>query len=186
MVNLRFILVAMAITLWFSTFGCAQNPSPPPTPSANESNGQTLAEESGQARPRVQQWWRDESIAAELELTDDQVRVINDLMTVSSGDANQQLQQERQVTLRYLRVLAQEPYDAALADRLSERLIEVLANEQRRRIQNVRALRDILTQEQWTTLWEVAPRVLQVGRFRALRGPKISVSGADISLAPTP
>ena len=186
MVNLRFMLVVMAIALGVGSFGCAQSPSPPPTPSADEPNGQTLAEGSGQARPRVQQWWRNESIAAELELTDDQVQVINDLMTVSSGDANQQLQRERQLTLRYLRALAQEPYDAALADRLSERLIEILANEQRRRIENVRALRDILTQEQWTTLWEVAPRVLQIGRFRALRGPKISVSDADVSPTPAP
>lgn len=185
MVNPRFMLIVVAITLGFSYLGCSQSHSPEPAPPANEHNGRTVAEESGQAKQHVQ-WWRDESIAAELELSDDQVRTIDQLMTDSSGDGAQQRLQERQLSLKYLRALAQEPYDPALADRVSERLIEVLSNKHRRRIQNVRALRDILSQEQWTKLWEVAPRVLQIGGFRVLRGPKISVSDSEASLTPTP
>ena len=185
MVNLRFILIVVAITLGFFSFGCSQSPGPEPAPSANEHNEQTLAEGSGQARPHVQ-WWRDGSVAAELELTDDQVSAIDDLMTVSSGDANQQRVQERQLSLRYLRALAQEPYDPAMVDRVSERLIEVLSSKHRLRIENVRALRDILTEEQWTKLWEVAPRVLQISGFRVLRGPKISVTDSFPSPTPIP
>ena len=185
MVNLRSMLVVVAITLGFFSFGCSESPSPEPTPSANEHNGRAPAEQSGQARPQAQ-WWRDESIAAELELTVDHVSAIDDLMTVSSGDANQERQQERQLSLRYLRALAQEPYDPAMVDRVSERLIEVLSSKHRRRVQNIRALRDILTEEQWTKLWEVAPRVLQISGFRILRGPKISVSDSFPSPTPTP
>ncbi len=186
MVNPRFILIVVAIALGFSYLGCSPSHSSLETvPPADEINGRTEAEESGQAKKRVQ-WWRNESIAAEVELTDDQVRTIDQLMTDSSEEANQQRQLERQLSLRYLRALAQEPYEPALADRVSERLIEVLSSKHRRRIQNVRALRDILTQEQWTKLWEVAPRVLQIGSFRVLRGPKISVSDPEASLTPTP
>jgi hypothetical protein len=131
------------------------------------------------------QWWRDESLLAKIEPTDDQLQAINDLMAVTVESANQQRQQERQLSLRYLRALSQEPYDPALVDRVSERLIEVLSSEQSRRIENVRALRDILTQEQWTKLWDAAPQVLQIGRFRAMRGPKITVTD-DPNPSPTP
>ncbi len=185
MVNLRFILVVVAITLGFGAFGCAQSPGPEPTPPANEHDGQTLAEETDQAQP-PEQWWRDESIAAQLELTDDQVQMISDLMTVGTGDAKQQRQRERQLTLRYLRALNQEPYDPAMADRLSKQLIEVLSSKHRQRIENIRALRDILTHEQWTKLWEIAPRVFQIGRTQILLGPKISVTDSDVSPTPTP
>ncbi|RLE26374.1 MAG: hypothetical protein DRJ65_05685 [Acidobacteria bacterium] len=185
MVNLRFMFVVGAIALGFCSFGCSQSPSPEPAPSANEHNGQTLAKESGQARPHGQ-WWRDESIAVELGMTDDQVQAINDLMTVSPEDSDQRRQQERQLSLKYLRALAQEPYDPALVDSLSERLTEVLSSKSRRRIQRVHVLRDILTQEQWTKLWDIVPQVFQIGSFRILRGPKISVSDSDISPTPTP
>lgn len=185
MVHLRFMLVLVVITLGFGSSGCSQSPSSDPAPPANEQNDRNLAGESGRAKIRTQ-WFRDETTAAELELTDDQIQAISDLMAVSSGDGSQQLQQERQLTLRYLRALSQEPYDPTLADRVGERLVEVLSSEQRRRIETVRGLRDILTQEQWNKLWEIAPRALQIGRFRALRGPKISISEPQDSPSPTP
>jgi Spy/CpxP family protein refolding chaperone len=185
MVNLRVALVVAVITLWIGAVGCSQSPNPEPAPSAKENNGRNLAEGSGQATQRTQ-WWRDESTTAELALTDEQAQAINDLMAVSAGDGTQQLQQQRQLTLRYLRALSQEPYNPELVDNLSDRLIEVLSSEQRRRIETLHGLRDILTQEQWTKLWETNPQVFQIGRIRALRGPKISVSETDTSPTPTP
>jgi len=185
MMNLRFMLVMVLIALGFGFFGCSQSANPEPSPSAIEPNGQTLAEESGQARAQVQ-WWRDEAIVAQLELSDDQVDVVNDLMTVNTGDGNQERQLERKVTLRYLRVLNQEPYDAALADEMSKRLNEVLSSKHRRRIQNIRALREILTLEQWKKLWEIHPQIFQLGDFRILLGPRISVTDSDVSPTPTP
>jgi Spy/CpxP family protein refolding chaperone len=184
-VNLRFILVVVTITLGFGSFGCSRSPNPEPGPSADDHHIQNSADESGQARQQ-RQWWHDESITAEIGLTDDQFQAINDLMTVGSGDSNQQRQRERQLSLRYLRALDQEPYDPALADRVGKKLIEVQSSKNRQRVDNIRAIRDILNHEQWTRLWEVAPGALQIGGFRVLRGPKISVSEADGSPTPTP
>ncbi len=187
MLNPRFMFIVVAIALGFSYPGCSQSHSSPESvPPAEENNGQTVAEEGSDQAKRHVRWWRDESIVAELELSDDQVRTIEQLMTDSSGDSNQQRQKERQLSLRYLRGLAQDPYDPALAEGVSERLIEVLSSKHRRRIQNVRTLRDILTQEQWTKLWELAPRVFQISGFRVLRGPKISVPDPEASPTPTP
>jgi hypothetical protein len=108
-------------------------------------------------------------------------------MVATAHEAVDQRKQERQVSLRYLRALAQDPYDPELVDMLSGRLIEVLASEHRRRIDNVHRLRDILTREQWTKLWEVAPEAVKVGRFQIVRGPAISVTGdPGASQSPTP
>jgi len=185
-VNLRVMLFATMTTMVLSSIGCFQGPSTEPSPSTNERSGRTQAGESGRAKPQTQ-WWQDQVITEKLELTDDQIQAISDLMAVSSGDDNQHRQQERQMSLRYLRALDQNPYDPELVERASERLINVLSSKDRQRIENVRALRDILTHEQWTTLWNVAPRALQISGFRVLRGPKISVSNADESpTTPTP
>ena len=181
----RFWVIIAAIGFGISSFACSQGSSPESTPSAESRDRRAAGQRSDQVRPH-RQWWRDESITAQLRLTDDQIQAINDLMTVSTGDSSQQRQQERQLTLRYLRALSQEPYDSVLVDRVSERLVEVMSSEDRRRIENIRDLREILNRDQWTKLWELAPRVFQIGRFRALRGPTISVTDSDVSPTPTP
>lgn len=173
MVHTPFKLLALVIVVGMGCHGCSQpvELSPP----ADEDEGQTVAERSDIDR-LVTRWWRDESIAPELELTDDQIEMIEELMTASAAVASQQRQQERRLGLSYLRVLAQDPYDPDQADRLGERLIEVLEEQHRRRVENVQELRDILTVDQWVKLWELAPHALQVGRFRAARGPGILVT----------
>lgn len=185
MVNSRFMLVVAAIGLAFSAFGCAQGPASEPTLPTDERDAQMSTEETDQGQPR-EQWWRNESIAAEIELTDDQVQAINDLMTVSTGEAKQQRVQERQLTVRYLRSLNQEPYDPALADQMSDMLIEILSSRHRQRIDYVRALRDILTHEQWTKLWEISPKVFQIGRTQVLLGPRITVTDSFPEATQTP
>ena len=176
MVNPRFIFIVVAIAMGLSFLGCSQSPSPAPVPPADEDNGRTAAAGSDKAMQRVR-WWRDGSIVAELGLSDDQVQTIDQLMASNTTESTNQRKRERHLSLRYLRVIAQEPYDAALVDGLTDQLIEVLSNEHHRRIESVRTLRDILTREQFTKLWELAPRALQVGRFMASRGNTISVKG---------
>lgn len=177
----RFMCIVVATVLGIAGFGCSQGDSPPVPPSDR------LVEAEGQEQKKVRKrWWRDQSVLADLELTDDQVQAVNDLMAVKAGDGNSQRERERKLSLRYLRALAQEPYDPAMVDRLSGQLVETLANEQRLRIESTRALRDILTQDQWTKLWEVAPRAVQVGRFRVMRGPTISVTDESSAPSPTP
>ena len=183
--NLERMLILVTIVLGLCSFGCSQRSDQESTPPTGQQHEQAGTEVSGQAG-RQTQWWQDELILDELALTEDQVRAINELMTVGAGDSSMQRQQERRMALRYLRVLNQEPYDVALADELSQKLVEALSSENRRRIENVRAIRDILTIEQWTTLWEVAPRALQIGRFRVLLGPKIAVTDGDPAQTSTP
>lgn len=185
MKNLGLALFLVAVFSGFCSFGCSQSSNQGATPPEGQQQELDGMKVPGQAN-RQTQWWHDDSILDELELTEDQVQAISDLMTVGAGDSSSQRQQERRMALRYLRVLNQEPYDAALADELSRRLIEALSSENRRRIENVRAIRNILTIEQWTTLWEVAPRALQIGRFRVLLGPKIAVTDGDPAQTPTP
>ena len=175
MVNSRFMFLVVMMALGLSYLGCSQSDSRAPVPTAEE-NGQTVADGTSPAK-RLVRWWRDESIVAELGLSDEQIQAINQLMTTNTGDSTEQRQKERQFGLRYLRALNQEPYDAAQVDDLSARLIEVVSNEHRRRLESVRSLRDILTSEQFTKLWELAPRALQVGRFLATRGTTVSVTG---------
>jgi hypothetical protein len=179
----RFVHFVVAVALGLGFLGCSEHPDPKPTASTHERKDANRSEENGVRSD--ERWWRDEAVVAELGLTDQQVEAVRDLMSVNRGDGLQHRQMERQLSLRYLRALSQEPYDAALVDGLSDRLVELLANEHRRRIESVRALRDILTQEQWTRLWEVAPRAVQVGRFRIAFGPKISVTG-EPEASPTP
>ena len=175
MVHTPFRLLALVIVVGMGCQGSSQPVDSELSPPADEDEVQTAAERSDVDR-LVTRWWRDESIAPELELTDDQIEMIEELMTASAAVASQQRQQERRLGLSYLRVLAQDPYDPDQADRLSERLIEVLGEQHRRRVENVQELRDILTVDQWVKLWELAPHALQVGRFRAARGPGILVT----------
>lgn len=173
MVHPRFMLVVLAITLGTVLVGCAKSTSPEPGPPAGEENGDVVTEESSEDG-REFPWWRDESILAELRLTNDQLQAIKELMELARQQGSQQRQQERRLTVNYLRALAQEPYDPELIDRVGGRLIEVLSERNHNRIENLRGVRDVLTQEQWTKLWEVAPRALQIGRFRVVRGHAVS------------
>lgn len=182
--NRRPTLILLVIILGLSSFGCSQSSRGESTPPAGQQDEQAGTENSIQAN-RQTQWWRDESILDELDLTEDQVRAIYDLMDVGVGDSRMQRQQERRLTLRYLRVLNQEQYDPVLADELSQKLIDALTNDRRRRVENLRAIRDIMTVEQWTTLWDLAPHALQIGRVRVRLGPKITVT-ADDGSSPTP
>lgn len=174
----RFMLILVALALGFSCLGCSQSHNPASAPPADEGNDQPVAEASSQIRKTIS-WWQDDSIVTKLELSDDQARAVDQLMTEESKNSSQAVERERQLSLRYLRVLSQEPYDVHMVDRLTNQLTEVLTNKHRRRVERLRGLRDILNQDQWTTLWEVAPRALQIGRFRVARGPKISVTDED-------
>jgi hypothetical protein len=135
---------------------------------------------------RFTRWWRDEAVLEALGLTDEQVEAIDTLMAVNTAEGNQTRQRERQLSLRYLRALSQEPYDVELVNQLNGQLTEILSSEHQRRIGSVRALRDILTQDQWTELWQVAPQAVQIGRFRVARGPKITITDEDPNASPTP
>lgn len=128
------------------------------------------------SRPQKGPWWRDPEVVTALDLSDDQVERVGQLM---AGDPNRRAterRRERHAGLSFLRALSQDPYDRALVERRSAELTEILAENQRHRVANVRALRDILTYAQWMKLWEVAPQAIQVGRFYATLGPKITVS----------
>jgi hypothetical protein len=128
-------------------------------------------------------WWRNPEVVAALDLSDDQIETIHHLM---AGDPNKQAaerRRERRAGLSFLRTLNQDPYDPDLVERRSAALTEILADNQRRRVANVRALRDILTHSQWMMLWDVAPQAIQVGRFHATLGPTITVTdGGAMSL----
>lgn len=181
MVNSRFMIFLLMAALGLSFIGCSQGQSPEPAQSVVEETGETVADGTSPSK-RLVRWWRDEAIVAEIGLTDDQIEAIKELTVSTTGDSGEQRRRERHLGLRYLRALSQESYDPAVVDHLGTRLIEGLATEHRRRVENVRALRDILTHEQFTKLWELAPRAVQVGRFVATRGKTISVTGGD----PTP
>jgi hypothetical protein len=175
----------VAIAAGLVLVGCSQRSNPEVVTSAVEESGGPGTEASSRDVRNVR-WWSDESILAELQLTDDQVRRIHEVMRVSSRHDGEQRQRERRLSVNYLRALAQEPYDPALVDRVSERLIGVLSERSRRRVEDLRAVRDVLTQEQWTRLWEVAPRAVQIGRVRVVRGPKVSVSDTEEAPTSTP
>lgn len=185
MVMLRFMLVVVAITLAIGLFGCSQGPGRDSAPTADDRNDQTPAEGPNQAKSQGQ-WWKNESIVAELELTAEQAQAIDDLMAVSAGDANQARQRERRLSLRYLRALGQDPYDPDLVDRVGEQLNGVFATTNSRRLENIRAIRDVLTYDQWTKLWELAPKALQIGGFKMVRGPRIQITDSEVPPTPTP
>lgn len=184
MANPRFVLILAAAAVGFGSLGCSPSRAPGSTPAAVEGGGAAAVEASDDAESSVR-WWRDDSIVAELGLTDDQIDAVEELMAASTREANEQRQKERRMSVLYLRALAQEPYDAALVDRTGEQLVDVLSNEHRRRIDSVRAVRDILSRDQWVKLWDVAPRALQVGRFRVARGRRVSVA-PEPDASPTP
>ncbi len=186
MANHRFMFFGLVITLGLSFLGCSQSPASNSRPQHDEKTGRETSETSNQPRGNGQ-WWLNESIASQIELGDDQVRAIEKMMDESLESIRQQRQRERQLSLRYLRTLAQDPYDAELATEISERLAEVLSDKYRVRIQRIRALRDILDETQWEKLWELAPQALRIDSFRILRGPKISVtdSGPSETSAPS-
>ena len=182
--NRKPALILLVIILGISSFGCSESFHQEATPAAGQQQEQAGTEDSTQPNSQIQ-WWRNQSILDELGLTDDQVRAIQDIMTAGTGDGKMQRQQERRLTLRYFRVLNQETYDAAQADELGEKLSRAIAGDKRRRIENIRAIRDILTIDQWNELWEVAPQLFEIGRVRVRLGPKITVT-EDGGPAPTP
>jgi len=186
----RFLLQLIAIALVLGFAGCTGSQGSAPASQSDDGGSEVTANEGQRSKPRMR-WWRDEAIVAELQLDDSQVQAIQDLMAESSRISSELRDKERQFGLRYLRALSQDPYDPVLVERMSNQLTQVLEDEHRQRIDNVRALRDLLSEQQWTTLWNRVPRALQVGRFRALRGPKITVTdnfsaSEDAPVFPTP
>ncbi|HSL17055.1 MAG TPA: Spy/CpxP family protein refolding chaperone [Methylomirabilota bacterium] len=175
MVHARCILAVAAVGSGLLCLGCSQDTSRDPVPTAGEELHEKAAE-GPQSDGQNAQWWRDEAILAELQLTEDQLRAIHTLMDETTRHEADQRQRERQLSMSYLRTLAQDPVDPAVEDRIGERLIEVLSERSRLRIENLRSVREILTGEQWQKLWEVAPRALQIGRYRVVRGPRVSLT----------
>lgn len=186
MANFRFTLTLVVAVLCSGSLGCSPGSAVVEEPSLIGGNAETAAAPSDQPAQNIR-WWRDESVVSELGLSDDQIHAVEELMAVTLKDAQKGRQRERHLSLMYLRALSQEPYDPILVNRTGEQLIEVLSNEHRRRIESVHALRDIVTRDQWTKLWEVAPQAVRIGRVRIARGPSISVSSdPDASQSPLP
>ena len=183
MVHSRCVSSLLAISLVFGCLACSQGTSPEIVQPVADENGNAADDESGQDNRNLQ-WWRNEAVLTELQLTDGQLQAIRELMSTASQEGAQLRQQERRLTVSYLRALAQEPYDPELVGRVSGRLVEVLSVINQDRIENLHNVRDILSQEQWTKLWDIAPRALQIGRFRIIRGPMITVE-PDPDASPT-
>jgi Spy/CpxP family protein refolding chaperone len=177
------MIIVLAISFSSVLVGCSNDTSPERVPPEGvERNGDVTDESSEEDRELL--WWRDESVLAALQLTDDQLQAVTELMSLARQEGNRQRQTERRMSISYLRALAQEPYDEILVTRSSEQLIEVLSERSRNRIETIRAVREILTQDQWSKLWEIAPRALQIGSFRIVRGPALTTE--EPTPTPTP
>jgi Spy/CpxP family protein refolding chaperone len=184
MAHLRFMLIVPVFALGILLVGCSDSNRVDSDHPGADGSGHAASENSrGIGSDGV--WWRDEAILAELQLTDEQRNNIGELMKNAIQAGSQLRQRERRLSVSYLRALAQEPYDPELVDRVRDRLADVLSEGNRNRLEHLRGVRDILTQEQWTKLWEIAPRALQIGRIRVFRGPKVTVD-PDFDGTPSP
>lgn len=182
--------VVVAVMLGTTQGGCVQNPKSEQPPSSNartETDGPAAAKKATE-RPRTAgKWWVNPKTVAELDLSEEQVQKIDAIMSEVIAEAREQTDRERTAATRFHRALNQDPYDPALVDRMSANLEEVIISNTRRKIKKVRALRDILTHEQWKKLWHVAPRALQVSQVRIFMGPTVYVTdGTPIPVTPTP
>ena len=174
------LLPVTIVVLGLVLGGCsAGDPTPPPDAGVHELGD--LADDEPEfgtvdRGSRGRPWWKDPEVVAALDLSDNQVETIGELMVGDPELRTAERRRERHAGLSFLRALNQDPYDSDLVERRSEALTEILSDTHHRRVANLRALRDILSHEQWMKLWEVAPQALQVGRFRVTLGPRISVT----------
>lgn len=121
-------------------------------------------------------WWRDTAVVAEVVLSDEQLAEVEQLMAGGSDDRSTIRRRERRAGLAFLRALSQDPYDPAHVEHRAAEVVDALSDVHRHRLDQIHALRDILTHEQWLRLWKAAPQTLQVTRFLATLGPTISVT----------
>ncbi len=180
MARWRISSILLATTVGLAQAGCSQGVDPvqPPGPNAATAaaggdTGTGPAKRPGQAPAH---WWLKAEVTTKLGLTDDQLQQIKQVMSGRSEEGLERAKRERRASTQLLRALNQNPYDPALVERLSAELDQVLAYNHRHRIEQVRALRDILTHQQWMMMWDVAPQALQMGRIQIVMGPRITVT----------
>lgn len=149
--------------------------NPGKTAEDRPNTGADRAKEQKRNTPQTT-WWTDPEITAEMNLTDEQVSELDADMAETRTQVIQRAELERRATTRFHRVLSQENPDPAEVDRTSAELEEVLSARYRIRINRIRKMREILTQEQWEKLWQLAPSTLQVGHVRVFRGPSVFVT----------
>lgn len=143
---------------------------------AGQGDGEPPPGAAAGRHPPLELWWHDPEVVTALGLSDDQVDKIGQLLIVDPGQRTTENRRERRAGLSYLRALSQDPYDQAVVEQRAAVLVDALSDTHQRRLAKVRALRDILTREQWMKLWEVAPRAVQVSRFFTTLGPRITVA----------
>jgi len=159
----------------FGLVVCVSCSSPDQTADNTASPAPDHAKEQKQkASPNA--WWTDPEISAEMNLTDEQATQIDAVMAEALVQVKQRADLERRATTRFHRVLSQETLNPEQVDRMSAELEEVLSARNEIRIKRIREMRELLTQEQWEKLWQLAPKTLQVGHIRIFRGPKVFVT----------
>lgn len=121
-------------------------------------------------------WWKNPEIADEIHLTEEQSEKIEAIMGEVRSEAVELAERERRAATRFHRVLSRGDLNPEHVDRMSAELDEVLSARHRVRINRVRRMREVLTQEQWEKLWQLAPNSLQVGQVRIIRGPNVYVT----------
>jgi len=121
---------------------------------------------------RQQAWWKNESTAAEIGLSEEQIQRLDEM-------ADRGRQQVRAVRQRYFaayRALIEAlSSDAASNEIIGEKrgeLIETWSALTALGVDQLIEMSEILTEEQWTKLPEVAPRALRLGNV-SLRGSGI-------------
>ena len=132
-------------------------------------------------------WWTDPEITAEMNLTEDQATQIGAIVAEARTRSGQRADLERRATTRFHRALSQEELNPEQVDSMSAELEEVLSARYRIRIDRTRAMREVLTHDQWEMLWKLAPTALQVGHVRIFRGASLYVTdGTPVPSPPVP
>jgi hypothetical protein len=118
---------------------------------------------------RQQQWWKNESVAAELGLTEQQMRQLDE-----AGERyREQLRSLRprytQTYLAFVETLSDHDASEESISQGRAAMAEAWSELMGSSIDQLLEVRSILNAEQWTKLPEVAPRALRLGQT-ALRG----------------
>ena len=166
---------AIMFAVIFGLVVCSSCSYPDQTAESAPKPGAARAKEQKRNTPPTI-WWTDPEITAEMNLTEEQAEQIKAIMAEAGTKAAGQAELERRATTRFHRVLSQEYPSPEQVDRMSTELEEVLSARNQVRINRMREMREVLTQEQWEKLWQLAPTTLQVGHVRVFRGPRVFVT----------
>jgi len=135
-------------------------------------------------RAKAGRWWVNPQITSDLNLTDDQVKRIETIMSEIGKEMADQSERERRATTRFHRALNKDPLNPDQVNKMRSVLEETLAARHRRRIDQVWSVRNVLTHNQWQKLWKLAPQALQVSQARISMGPTLHVT--EGTPVPTP